>query len=239
MTELSLSSFLFAVFVALLVAALVRMSSPVADSADQTPLTTEEELARQARRKAKSDAKRAKALSKKEALAAGGDVVNKLADTMAETLRGFEAAKKLPSGELPSRQRLADWKDAHWGPKGLPPLYPGPPLWVKDIPGLARVIPASMRPLCTPWLAAPYVNQAQLDEGYLSKRGHSCETCKKLACEPRCICGEAYCSRACQQADWPAHRKCCKTVQDSFEHGLVLTALWWKAQGLDVDAPRF
>ena len=72
MTELSLSSFLFAVFVALLVAALVRMSSPVADSADQTPLTTEEELARQARRKAKSDAKRAKALSKKEALAAGG-----------------------------------------------------------------------------------------------------------------------------------------------------------------------
>jgi hypothetical protein len=109
---------------------------------------------------------------------------------------------------------------------------------VKDVPGLARVVPANLRFLCNEWLAKTYVNQAMLDEGYLSKRDHACETCKKLHCTPRCICGEAYCSRACQAADWPAHKEVCDTVQNTFEHGTALTALWWKSQGLAADPPK-
>jgi hypothetical protein len=77
-----------------------------------------------------------------------------------------------------------------------------------------------------------YEDQVHNDEAYLSLRNHSCETCKTPGCVPRCICGEAYCSRQCQLADWNKnHSAACEFVRTQVFHiGLLYTALYWKHQ---------
>jgi hypothetical protein len=78
--------------------------------------------------------------------------------------------------------------------------------------------------------AQAYDDQVRTDEAYLSLRNHSCETCKTPGCLPRCVCGEAYCSRECQLADWKKrHRSACEFVRKQpFFIGLCFTAHYWK-----------
>jgi hypothetical protein len=57
----------------------------------------------------------------------------------------------------------------------------------------------------------------------------NCDNCKKpAAC--RCICNEAYCSRACQEAHWPYHRELHDSVQRMNEHLFTLTKVYWAEQ---------
>jgi hypothetical protein len=55
-----------------------------------------------------------------------------------------------------------------------------------------------------------------------------CGNCKKpAAC--RCICNEAYCSRACQEAHWPSHRGL-HSEQRMNEPLFTLTKVYWAEQ---------
>jgi hypothetical protein len=143
----------------------------------------------------------------------------------------LKAARRLPSCTLPSPQLLREWPHACIGPGACPPLFPGPPLWLSDLPALSAVLPSRAR-AGLKFAAQTYDRQAQDDEAYLSLRNHSCETCNAPGCLPRCICGEAYCSRQCQLTDWNKnHREACELVRtQSYFVGLLYTALYWKHQ---------
>ena len=41
-----------------------------------------------------------------------------------------------------------------------------------------------------------------------------CDSCGK-PCQSECMCGEAFCSRACMRRDWGEHRRICETVFES------------------------
>ena len=153
----------------------------------------------------------------------------------------IDAAKRLPSCTLPSPQLLRQWPHACIGPGGCPPLFPGPPLWLSDLAALSAVLPARSV-LGLKFAAQVYEGQVQNDEAYLSLRNHSCETCKAPGCLPRCICGEAYCSRQCQLADWNKnHSAACEFVRSqAFFVGLAYTALYWQHQhGVAVSVGAF
>ncbi len=195
----------------------------------------------------------------------------------------------------------APWPHACIGPNGLPELYPGPALWVRDIRGFLASLPPALRQTCAPGLPLllePYGTQVELDERYAlltaayealpggaraarpwaqhaatfaaaglrlqardpgrplsavdlftMRNGYAvdarvqlrapaprtCDNCKAPAAA-RCRCGEAYCSRECQAADWAAHRSICAVIEDTFELGLMMTSVWWSLQG--VGTPR-
>ena len=143
----------------------------------------------------------------------------------------INAAKRLPSCMLPPLQLLREWPHACIGPRGCPPLFPGPPLWLSDIQALSVALPTRAA-VGLKFAAQLYEDQVHNDEAYLSLRNHSCETCKTPGCVPRCICGEAYCSRQCQLADWNKnHSAACEFVRTQVFHiGLLYTALYWKHQ---------
>lgn len=143
----------------------------------------------------------------------------------------INAAKRLPSCMLPSPQLLREWPHACIGPRGCPPLFPGPPLWLSDIQALSAALPTRAA-AGLKFAAQLYQDQVHNDEAHLSLRNHSCETCKSPSCAPRCICGEAYCSRQCQLADWNKnHSAACEFVRTQVFHiGLLYTALYWKHQ---------
>jgi hypothetical protein len=49
----------------------------------------------------------------------------------------INAAKRLPTCMLPSPHMLREWPHACIGPRGCPPLFPGPPLWLSDMQALS------------------------------------------------------------------------------------------------------
>jgi hypothetical protein len=63
-----------------------------------------------------------------------------------------------------------------------------------------------------------------------------CDKCQAPLAAARCRCGEAYCSRECQAADWGDHKQICDVLEDNFSLALFCTSLWWATQG--VGAPR-
>lgn len=62
------------------------------------------------------------------------------------------------------------WPDAVNGPRGLPPLFPCGPGWIRDVPGFIATLPHQMRAMVPPSLLGPliegYVNQAKMDESW-------------------------------------------------------------------------
>jgi len=139
------------------------------------------------------------------------------------------AAKRLPSCSLllrTSPRQFLEWPHACIGPGGCPPLFPAPPLWMHELEALCKALPRQV----VYGAAQVYEDQVKNDEAYLSLRNYSCETCKTPGCLPRCVCGEAYCSRECQLADWNKnHRAACEFVRTRpFFLGLQFTAQFWK-----------
>jgi hypothetical protein len=59
----------------------------------------------------------------------------------------------------------------------------------------------------------------------------TCSRCRDAvgACPPECLCGAAYCSGACHDADWPAHRAACDLAQQACVLANVLTEYSWRA----------
>lgn len=193
------------------------------------------------------------------------------------------------------------WPHAVVGPRGMPELYPGPPLWVRNISeflaGLDMPPPAPL-PLLTAVLSS-YKTQVEMDErmaklrelyqavggdkndaelpladhirisaqagyrlklpkvapgesvktkdlfesnAYIFDEGwekpadyveptYLCTQCKTVA-SARCACGEVYCSRACQEADWKHHKGVCDQVRENSSLGMTYTKIWWSLQGI-------
>ena len=54
----------------------------------------------------------------------------------------------------------------------------------------------------------------------------------------RCNCNEAYCSRECQAADWPAHRPVHESVEEKNKAFIQLTDVYW-ADRFGLPPPQF
>ena len=130
---------------------------------------------------------------------------------------------------------------------GVPPLFPGPPLWITDVEALKNSMSRSNSALFDLFLdpnlpghVGAYRNQCETDEVYLAQRDFACEKCGKPCpkphISPRCRCGEAYCLRECQVADWKDHAPLCTEIMSRFKAGVLLTMEWWRHQGVVVDA---
>lgn len=202
------------------------------------------------------------------------------------------AALALPVLDQPAWVPGAPWPHAVTL-RGVPPLYPGPALWVRDLPAFYATLPPELRSF-PPFLLEAYANQLELDErfalllgayellpgGTKAPRPHAqhaqifaacgltlhvrdpgyameamdllreqggysvdasmklsrpaerfCDKCKRPAAA-RCRCGEAYCSRECQMADWNGHRKICEYIKEAFQSGLRYNALYWAMRGV-------
>ena len=61
-----------------------------------------------------------------------------------------------------------------------------------------------------------------------------CSACKaETECE--CVCGRAFCSRACQRAGRAGHAEECATVVEGQLIQTLLTSEWWSRQGVSVE----
>lgn len=58
-----------------------------------------------------------------------------------------------------------------------------------------------------------------------------CNNCK-IECVSECICGECYCSRACQLKEWREHKRTCDLIRENNFMSFMLTELFWKSQGV-------
>ncbi|KAI9193670.1 uncharacterized protein BJ171DRAFT_635262 [Polychytrium aggregatum] len=179
----------------------------------------------------------------------------------------------------------------------LPPLYPGPPGWIRDV----TEIPEGLRGIPDDGIALQiknYIRHRELDRRFaylmdqydglggtdasLSYSQHeqlfkkvgftlkpvsdklksgfqmnldyllnhvsydvakdaphqlrSCEECGEPT-KNECRCGEAFCSKRCQQTGWRTHRFVCTAISASNEHVDRITAEWWKAQGWSEELP--
>ena len=190
-------------------------------------------------------------------------------------------------------------------PRGLPPLFPGPPQWLANPAPFVRQmgLPANM----VDFMIGPYINQRELDErfrhlghvyeqleasgeggqktprtlrehqphfrragydlsttaskerivkpyilveAFEAMRGlgggdglihdgsyrapvpplpRRCDYCDRTA-TAECQCGEAYCDKDCQAADWPNHRDICQTIEENNELGISITKASWKGR---------
>lgn len=58
-----------------------------------------------------------------------------------------------------------------------------------------------------------------------------CDYCSRI-CKAECLCGEAYCDKDCQAADWGSHQEICETICENSELAVMLTKLSWKGREL-------
>ena len=59
----------------------------------------------------------------------------------------------------------------------------------------------------------------------------TCDHCNRI-CKAECICGEAYCDKDCQAADWDSHQEICETICENSSLAVMLTKDSWKGQEL-------
>ena len=60
----------------------------------------------------------------------------------------------------------------------------------------------------------------------------NCDRCASPAAAARCLCGEAYCSRACQEADWKKHKPTCEDVIGFNKLGVKINQAAWHIVGV-------
>ena len=116
---------------------------------------------------------------------------------------------------------MSEWNE-FLGPDGIPPLWPHAPRWLRDRP--------YMRDLLTRNRMQTLIRTVEFSYGTFQPivGGNECEMCGKDGAELICMCGERYCSKACQRADWANHRDMCRTIYDNNPVQCLVTKLEMK-----------